>query len=101
MTSYLAFLDKLLNICSCKVTNESSSNLICKSNYYLLKNKIKVIHLSDNNGVEDEHSGILKGNLTSQELKIILSLKPEFLVLEMNLNDVEESLDILKSNYFE
>ena len=75
--------------------------MICKSNYYLLKNKIKVIHLSDNNGVEDEHSGILKGNLTSQELKIILSLKPEFLVLEMNLNDVEESLDILKSNYFE
>lgn len=80
---------------------DSGHNLICKSNYYLLKNKIKVIHLSDNNGVEDEHSGILKGNLTSQELKIILSLKPEFLVLEMNLNDVEESLDILKSNYFE
>lgn len=80
---------------------DSGHNLICKSNYYLLKNKIRVIHLSDNNGVEDEHSGILKGNLTSQELKIILSLKPEFLVLEMNLNDVEESLNILKSNYFE
>lgn len=80
---------------------DNGHNLICKSNYYLLKNKIRVIHLSDNNGVEDEHSGILKGNLTSQELKNILSLKPEFLVLEMNLNDVEESLDILKSNYFE
>lgn len=80
---------------------DSGHNLICKSNYYLLKNKIRVIHLSDNNGVEDEHLGILKGNLTVQELKNILSLKPKFLVLEMNLNAVEESLYILKNNYFQ
>lgn len=79
---------------------DSGHNLICKSNYYLLKNKIRVIHLSDNNGVEDEHLAILKGNLTLQKLKKILSLKPEFLVLEMKLDNIEESLDILKNMYF-
>lgn len=78
---------------------DSGHNLICKSNYGLLKNRTKVIHLSDNNGMEDEHLGILKGNLTLQELKNILSLKPEFLVLEMKLDNIEESLNILKNDY--
>ena len=78
---------------------DSGHNLICKSNYGLLKNRTKVIHLSDNNGMEDEHLGILKGDLTLQELKNILSLKPEFLVLEMKLGHIEESLDILKNIY--
>ena len=78
---------------------DSGHNLICKSNYGLLKNRTKVIHLSDNNGMEDEHLGILKGNLTLQELKNILSLKPEFLVLEMKLDNIEESLNILNNDY--
>ena len=78
---------------------DSGHNLIYKSNYNLLKNKTKVIHLSDNHGIKDEHLGILKGNLTLQELKNILSLKPEFLVLEMKLGHIEESLDILKNSY--
>ena len=76
-------------------------DLICKSNYHLLKNKTRVIHLSDNHGITDEHLGILKGNLTSVELKSILSLNSEFLVLEMKFNDIEESLNILKKNYLE
>lgn len=78
---------------------DSGHNLISKSNYYLLEKETKVIHLSDNHGVEDEHLGILKGNLTLEELKNILSLEPEFLLLEMKLEDIEESLDILKKNY--
>lgn len=78
---------------------DSGHNLICKSNYNLLKNKTRVIHLSDNHGIEDEHLGILKGNLTKEELKKILGLKPEFLVPEMNFDDIEESLNILKKDY--
>lgn len=78
---------------------DSGHNLICQSNYYLLKDKTKVIHLSDNSGVEDEHLGILKGNLRLDELIKILSLKPEFLVLEMKFEDIGESLNILKKNY--
>lgn len=77
---------------------DSGHNLICKSNYKLLKNKTKVIHLNDNYGIEDEHLGILKGNLGEEELENILSLNPEFLVLEMNFNHIEESLDILKQH---
>lgn len=77
---------------------DSGHNLICRSNYSLLKEKTRVIHLSDNNGIEDEHLGILKGNLTEFELKNILFLKSEFVVLEMELDYIEESIDIL-NNY--
>lgn len=75
---------------------DSGHNLICKSNYNLLKNKTRVIHLNDNHGTKDEHLGIMKGNLTDKELKNILSLNPEFIVLEMTFNHIEESLSILK-----
>ena len=74
---------------------DSGHNLICKSNYSLLKEKTKVIHISDNNGIEDDHLGILKGSLTEDELKDILSLKSEFIVLEMKFDYIEESIKIL------
>ena len=77
---------------------DSGHNLICKSDYSLLKEKTRVIHLSDNNGIEDEHLGILRGNLTEFELKNILSLKAEFVVLEMELDYIEESIETL-NNY--
>lgn len=77
---------------------DSGHNLICKSNYNKLKDKTKVIHLSDNRGIEDDHLGILKGKLTSKDLQNILLLEPEFLVLEMRLDDVEESLNLLNNN---
>ena len=78
---------------------DTGHNLICKSNYNLLKDKIKIIHLSDNNTKEDEHLGLMKGKLDYNELKYILSINPEFLVLEMNFDDIEESLHILKKSY--
>ena len=78
---------------------DTGHNLICKSNYNLLKDKIKIIHLSDNNTKEDEHLGLMKGKLDHNELKYILSINPEFLVLEMNFDDIEESLHILKKSY--
>ena len=75
---------------------DSGHNLICESNYSILNDRIRVIHLSDNNGIEDEHLGILRGNLTKNELKNILSLKAEFIVLEMKFDYIEESINILK-----
>lgn len=78
---------------------DTGHNLICKSNYNLLKDKIKIIHISDNNTKEDEHLGLMKGKLDHNELKYILSINPEFLVLEMNFDDIEESLHILKKSY--
>ena len=78
---------------------DTGHNLICKSNYDLIKNKIKIVHLSDNNKREDEHLGILQGKLTTEDLKYILNINPDFLVLEMKFNDINESLQILKQNY--
>lgn len=78
---------------------DSGHNLICKSDYYILKDRTKVVHLSDNHGVDDEHLGLLKGNLTSMEIENIISLNPEFLVLEMNFDYIEESLNILEKNH--
>ena len=75
---------------------DSGHDLICKSDYYLLHDKIKVIHLSDNNGVDDQHIGIKKGCLRDRDLKKILMMEAEFLVLEMELDAVEESLLVLK-----
>ena len=75
---------------------DSGHDLICKSDYYLLHDKTKVIHLSDNNGVDDQHIGIKKGCLRDRDLKKILMMEAEFLVLEMELDAVEESLLVLK-----
>ena len=55
--------------------------------------------LHGSNKREDEHLGILKGKLTTEDLKYILNINPEFLVLEMKFNDINESLQILKQNY--
>lgn len=78
---------------------DSGHDLICNNNYFLLKDEIKVVHLSDNNGVEDEHLGIFNGKLKESQLKKILSLNPQFIVLEMKFDYIESSLHILKKNY--
>lgn len=91
---YIFKKHKNLNFCY-----DTGHDLICKSNYDLIKNKIKIVHLSDNNKREDEHLGILKGKLTTEDLKYILNINPDFLVLEMKFNDINESLQILKQNY--
>ena len=91
---YIFKKHKNLNFCY-----DTGHDLICKSNYDLIKNKIKIVHLSDKNKREDEHLGILKGKLTTEDLKYILNINPEFLVLEMKFNDINESLQILKQNY--
>ena len=78
---------------------DSGHDLICPSNYSLLRNKIKVVHLSDNNGMEDEHLGILNGKLRECDLQEILRLNAEFIVLEMKFEYIESSLQVLKKNY--
>ena len=78
---------------------DSGHDLICPSNYSLLRKKTKVVHLSDNNGMEDEHLGILNGKLRECDLQEILRLNPEFIVLEMKFEYIESSLQVLKKNY--
>ncbi len=79
---------------------DSGHNLINRSDYFSLENKTQVIHLSDNNGIEDEHKGLLEAKLSKEELNKILSMqKAEFLILEMKFEYIEQSLDIIKRNF--
>ena len=82
-----------------KFCYDRGHDLICKSEYFLLEDKTKLVHLSDNNGEEDEHLGISKGKLSFEELNKILHINPQFLVLEMSFEEIKESLYTLKENY--
>ena len=78
---------------------DTGHDLICKSNYFLLKNKFKVVHLSDNKGKKDEHLGIGYGILDKETIEKILQRKPEFLVFEMQLDYIVNSINIFRKNY--
>ncbi|WP_455540067.1 sugar phosphate isomerase/epimerase family protein [Terrisporobacter sp.] len=95
---FIYILDHNKNISFCY---DSGHDLISSSNYLSLKNKTKVVHLSDNNGIEDEHLGIFNGKLKENNLQNILLLNPQFIVLEVKFDYIEDSLHSLKKNYHE
>jgi len=71
--------------------------LINKSNYIeKLTDKLKVVHLSDNNGIEDQHIGIGKGILNKKHIKDIIKRNIDYLILEMNFDHIKETLVNLK-----
>ena len=71
--------------------------LINKSNYIeKLTDKLKVVHLSDNNGIEDQHIGIGKGILNKKHIKDIMKINIDYLILEMDFNHIKKTLVNLK-----
>ena len=54
--------------------------------------KIKIIHFSDNNGKEDLHIGYTKGILDSSIFEKIENVNPDYLILEINFDDIENTL---------
>ncbi|MGO1043715.1 sugar phosphate isomerase/epimerase family protein [Clostridioides difficile] len=60
-----------------------------------LKDKIKLIHLSDNDGINDIHVGIGRGILSEESVKEVLKLNAEYLVLEINYEDIEDTISKL------
>lgn len=60
-----------------------------------LKDKIKLIHLSDNDGINDIHVGIGRGILSEESVKEVLKLDAEYLVLEINYEDIEDTISKL------
>ena len=71
--------------------------MINKSNYIeKLANNLKVVHLSDNNGIEDQHIGIGKGILNKNHIKDILKTNIDYLILEMDFNHIKTTLINLK-----
>ena len=72
--------------------------LINKDDYIdKLSEKIKIVHLSDNDGTIDSHIGIGKGILCMNHIKKILEYNPEYLVLEIDYKDIKDTLINLKS----
>ena len=71
---------------------DTGHDLINPSNYDKLNYKTKVIHFSDNNGLEDLHLGYKKGILGSEVFEKIKKVDPEYLILEMNFDDIEDTL---------
>lgn len=81
------------NLCFCYDTGH---NLINSSDYISnLNDRLEIIHLSDNNGIDDSHLGIGRGILQENEIKRLLSVNVKYLILEINHNQIKETIDIL------
>lgn len=80
-------------LCFCYDTGH---NLINNSDYIInLNDRLEVIHLSDNDGIYDNHLGIGRGILKQNEIKSLLNIKAKYLILEINHSSIKESIDIL------
>lgn len=73
---------------------DTGHNLINSDNYIdKLKNRIKVIHLSDNDGIDDLHVGIGNGKLVDKDIKKVLNLDADYLILEIKSEHIKDSLN--------
>lgn len=68
---------------------DSGHDLINRSDYFSLKDKFKVLHLSDNDGHTDQHLGLNNGILSEIMVRQMMSSKAEYLVLEMDLKYIK------------
>ncbi|MGL6105163.1 sugar phosphate isomerase/epimerase family protein [Romboutsia sp.] len=81
-----------------KFCYDTGHDLINSSNYIeALKEKIDIVHLSDNDGIEDTHIGIGIGILPNLKIKEVLNLNPEYLILEIGYEYIEETLKKIES----
>ncbi|XTR37612.1 sugar phosphate isomerase/epimerase family protein [Paraclostridium tenue] len=76
---------------------DTGHNLINKDDFISkLKDKLNLIHLSDNDGIKDLHIGLGKGILSIDSIKDLIKLNPQFIILEINYNDINESVKLLE-----
>ena len=78
---------------------DTGHNLIDKDIYVKsLYNKIKLLHLSDNDGINDLHIGLNHGILDINHIYDILNIKTvNYIVLEVKDKYISESKDIIKN----
>jgi len=77
---------------------DTGHNLINEDDYInKLSSKIKIIHLSDNDGISDIHTGIGKGILSKAHIKEVLKLNIKYMILEINYEHIEDSIKELNS----
>ena len=76
-----------------KFCYDTGHNLLDSDEYInKLKSKIKLVHLSDNDGIDDIHIGIGKGILSKSHIKEVLELNLHYLILEINYKHIEDSI---------
>ncbi|CEQ13556.1 sugar isomerase / endonuclease [[Clostridium] sordellii] len=76
---------------------DTGHNLINSDKYINnLREKINLVHLSDNNGINDSHDSIGTGKLDLEEVRELINLKPEFIVLEVRHENINESIKIVE-----
>lgn len=74
---------------------DTGHDLINNSDYTKLSDMVKIIHFNDNDGIHDLHVGYKKGILSEKIFDQIEKINPDYLILEINFNDIEDTL-----NYF-
>lgn len=76
---------------------DTGHDLINPDNFIdILKDKVNLIHLSDNDGNKDLHIGIGKGILNLGSLKNLMSMNIQYAVLEIKYEDIDESIKVLE-----
>lgn len=74
---------------------DTGHELMSKNDYNEVFDKTKIIHFSDNDGVNDLHLGYKKGILNDKIFDKIEKINPDYLILEIDFKDIEYTL-----NYF-
>lgn len=54
-----------------------------------------IVHLSDNDGINDSHLGIGRGIIQESEIEKLINLDLNYLVLEINYNHIKDTLEKL------
>lgn len=70
--------------------------ILNKDDYFSLKDLTKVVHISDCNGEEDNHLGIFCGRLKKVDLKKAIDMNPDYAVIEVKYDYIEESIKNVK-----
>lgn len=72
--------------------------LINKDNYIRsLNDKIKVVHLSDNYGIDDIHIGIGRGILPKKHIKEVIQIEAKYMILEINYEHIKDTINQLNA----
>jgi sugar phosphate isomerase/epimerase len=90
---------ELNNIDNLGFCYDTGHNLINKDLYIKnLYNKIKLIHLSDNDGLNDLHIGLKHGILDINDISNVVNIKgAKYIVLEIQDKYINESKDLIKN----
>lgn len=96
-SSEFEYIFNNVNNSNIKLCYDTGHNLINSDEYLdILKDKIDLVHLSDNDGENDSHIGIGKGKIELSDLDKILKINPSTLILEVEYSELDYSLNILK-----